>query len=239
MPEIIPAILSNSFEDIEKKVKEISYSSPWVQIDVVDGIYAPSKTWPFLNTDDEDLKALIHEDKALPEWENVSYEFDLMVTNPRAVADTFVMAGASRIIVHYSSFKDDNEREVFLKDFKKRYNLPEPLGVELGLAIGTDIEIVDFVRYIEQNKLELDFVQLMGIDRIGKQGEKFNEKTIERVRELKKLIPDLVIQIDGGVGEEHIKPLIEAGAERLIEGGIIWSTDDPIGEYERLLDLTE
>jgi len=233
MSEIIPAILTSSFEDIGKKVRDISNVSPWVQVDIVDGIYADNKTWPFLKNDDPDLADLVQEKKSLPEWESVSYEFDLMVDNPRALADTFVMAGASRIIVHYSSFKDEQERSVFLKDFKKKYNLPEPLSVELGLAIGTDINIEEILKY----KDTIDFVQLMGIDRIGVQGERFNEKTIERVAELRKLIPELVIQVDGGVGEEHIKALIDAGASRLTEGSTIWSAEDPEEEYEHLSNL--
>ncbi len=235
MSEIIPAILENKFEEIERKVKEISFVAPCVQIDVVDGIYAEGKTWPFLKTDDEDLKALVQEDEALPEWEDVSYEFDLMVSNPRAVADTFVMAGASRIIVHYSSFKDEQERELFLRDFKKKYSLPDPLGVDLGLAIGTDIDVNEILKY----KDTIDFVQLMGIDHIGKQGEKFNEKTIERVAELRKLLPEMIIQVDGGVGEAHINALVGAGVNRVTEGSTIWSADDPVEEYEHLLGLLE
>jgi ribulose-phosphate 3-epimerase len=234
--EIIPAILSSSFDDIREKVRVISEVSPWVQIDIVDGEYKkenqPHKTWPFLNQEDSDLAALVHEDTSLPEWEDVSYEFDLMVANPRAVADTFVTAGASRIIVHYSSFKNEQERELFLRDFKKKYTLHGPLSVELGLAIGTDINVNEVLKY----KDIIDFVQIMGIEREGSQGENFFEGTFERVIELKKLAPDLIIQIDGGVKEEQINKLSEAGAERIIVGSAIWSTEDPVTEFEMLCD---
>lgn len=234
-PEIIPSILLGSFSEIKNKVQEISYDAPSIQIDVVDGIYAPYKTWPFVKTPDEDLGKLIQEEESLPDWENVSYQFDLMVNNPSEIADTFVTVGASKIIVHYSSFKDDQEREVFLREFKSKYNMPEPLSVELGLAVGTDINIEEILKY----KDIIDFVQLMGIDHIGRQGEKFNEKTIERVAELKKLIGDITIQIDGGVKEEHVKPLINAGANRLIIGSAIWNAEDPIDEFENFKSLLQ
>ncbi len=233
IPQIIPSILEDKFVEIEKKVETISYDSSWVQIDIVDGVYAPYKTWPFLKTDDEDLKALVQEDKSLPEWENVSYEFDLMVANPRAVADTFAMAGASKIIVHYSSFKDGEEMGVFLREFKNRYTLHGPLSVELGLAIGTDINIEEILKY----KDTVDFVQLMGIDHIGRQGEKFNENTIERVAELKKLAPEMGIQVDGGVKEEYIQKLVEVGVDRIIVGSAIWKAEDPIEEFEKFLEI--
>jgi|SRR3989344_6387976 len=232
MVEIIPAILEKNYEDIVKKVQIISEASPWVQVDVADGIFAPNKTWPFIKTNDPDLEALIHEQKSLPEWESVSYEFDLMVSNPRAVADTFVTAGASRIAVHYGAFESDHEREVFLKDFKKKYNLPEPLSVKLGLAINIDKPVNLIVRYI----VLLDFVQLMGIDHIGGQGEKFNEKTYERVAELRKLAPDLTISVDGGVKKEHLAGLVEAGVNRIIAGSAIWGSNNPAEEYEGLCD---
>lgn len=233
MSEIIPAILERSFEEIEKKVRTISEASPFVQVDVVDGVYGKEKTWPFIKGEDENLKKLVQEDQSLPEWESVSYEFDLMVDNPRALADTFVMAGASRIVVHYSSFKDEQEREVFLRDFKKKYNLPEPLSVELGLAVGTNIPVSEILKY----KDTIDFVQLMGIDHVGQQGEIFNEKTIVRVAELKKLLPEMIVQVDGGIKEETIKPLVEAGAGRLIIGSTIWNAEDPVGEHEKLSEM--
>ncbi len=233
MPEIIPSILLSSFSEIRNKVQEISYDAHSIQIDVVDGIYAPYKTWPFIKTPDENLEKLIREEESLPDWENVSYQFDLMVANPREIADTFVTVGASKIIVHYSSFKDDQEREVFLREFKNKYNMPEPLSVELGLAVGTDINIEEILKYKET----IDFVQLMGIDHIGRQGEKFNENTIERVAELKKFLPEIVIQIDGGVKEEHIEPLIKAGANTIIVGSAIWESENPPVEFEHLKSL--
>lgn len=233
MSEIIPSILEKSYKDIEDRVRQISNCSSWVQVDVVDGQFVPFKTWPFLNSNDEDLKKLVGEEVSLPEWESVSYEFDLMCANPRAVADTFVMVGASRIIVHYSSFKDDHEREVFLRDFKKKYNLPEPLSVELGLAVGTDISIEEVIKY----KDAIDFIQVMGIENVGQQGEKFVESTYDRIKKIKELAPDLIVSVDGGVKEEHLQKLLEAGVDRICMGSQIWRADDPVDEYIRLSEL--
>ncbi len=233
MNEIIPSILEKDFSEIENKVRIISEVSPWVQIDVVDGVFAPNKTWPFIHTNDEDLKKFVQEEESLPEWESVSYEFDLMVSNPRAVADTFVMVGASRIIVHYSSFKDDHEREVFLKEFKNKYTLHGPLSVELGLAVRTDVPVTEISKYIDT----VDFVQVMGIEHVGFQGQQFDEKTFEYIGELRKQFPDLVISIDGGVKEEYMQKLVEVGANRICIGSAIWSSENPPAEFEHLKDL--
>ncbi len=231
--EIIPAILSTSYEDITRKVAAVSEVAPWIQLDIVDGEYGTQKTWPFLSLADKDLAALVHEEATLPQWEDVSFEFDLMVKNPRALADTFVTAGASRIIVHYGSFVDNNEREVFLREFKNKYNMPEPLTVELGLAVGFETPIEDIQKYIEY----LDCIEIMGIKDVGAQGEPFAQGTIEKVRKCRELFPEMVISVDGGVREEYVEPLIEAGVNRLVIGSAIWSSSDPEGEYEHLKNL--
>ena len=80
----------------------------------------------------------------------------------------------------------------------------------------------------------IDFVQLMGIKEVGRQGQPFAEETFARVKKLRSVYPELEIAIDGGVNQETIPGLAEAGASRLAPGSAIAKQADPKAAY---LDL--
>jgi ribulose-phosphate 3-epimerase len=72
----------------------------------------------------------------------------------------------------------------------------------------------------------IQFVQLMGIDHIGFQGQEFDEKVIGRVKHLRLKYPGLPISVDGGVSLENAQSLFEAGADRLVVGSAIFNSDN-------------
>jgi pentose-5-phosphate-3-epimerase len=83
--EIIPAILPKNFREIEEKIDLIKDFSNKVQIDICDGKYVPTITWPYWKADvkpDENFEAILREDRGMPEWERIDYEFDLMIKDP-------------------------------------------------------------------------------------------------------------------------------------------------------------
>src|SRR3989344_5430112 len=49
MAEILPAILPKNYEDLKNKVALVRGIAPVVQVDLCDGIFVPSLTWPFLS----------------------------------------------------------------------------------------------------------------------------------------------------------------------------------------------
>jgi pentose-5-phosphate-3-epimerase len=70
----------------------------------------------------------------------------------------------------------------------------------------------------------------MGIEKIGVQGQKFSEKCLAIVKDLHLKYPDIIIQIDGGVGDASIKKLYSAGAVRFVVGS--WFTKSSLGIRE-------
>jgi len=62
-------------------------------------------------------------------------------------------------------------------------------------------------------------------------GQKFIEKTFEKVRSLKSLIQSTgsaaLIEIDGGVNQENAGPLVSAGADVLVAGNFVFNSSDP------------
>src|SRR3954470_14008050 len=101
--EIIPALLPKDFNEIEEKITMIVGLAPIVQIDICDGKFVQSTTWPYKRRD-ENFESIIREERGMPEWEEIDYEFDLMVKDPTEdEARQWLSAGAKRIVFHAES----------------------------------------------------------------------------------------------------------------------------------------
>ena len=95
-----------------------------------------------------------------------------------------------------------------------------------SLAINPDTPVLDLEPYLD----EIDMVCLMGVFP-GFSGQKFIKSTTQRLKELRKLIDknksNTLIQIDGGVDLSNIKELASAGADILVSGSCIFSSENP------------
>ncbi len=198
------------FAELEDKINLVKDFVKTVQIDVCDGQFTPDATWPY-RKEDVTFARILKEEEGLPGWEKVNFEIDLMVNNPEEVVDDWVQAGATRIILHAEAKGDLNSAIEKLAD---------RMEIALALNIVTPISVIDtFAQKIQG-------VQLMGIDEIGFQGQAFDGKVIDRVKEVHGKYPELPISIDGGVSLENAKLLFDAGATRLVVGSGIFSADN-------------
>ena len=83
----------------------------------------------------------------------------------------------------------------------------------------------------------VDFVQVMGIGRIGFQGEEFDDRCLVYVKTLKEKFPDLTVSVDGGVDFNTAPKILDAGADRLVVGSAIFNTNDIISSIEDFKNL--
>src|SRR3989344_4975430 len=98
MVEIIPAILTLSEDTLNNELALIRVVVSDVQLDVVDGIFAPNKTWPY-NSGDWKLEIGSWKEK-IQFAEEFDFEIDLMATEPEEAAEMWRGVGAARIIIH-------------------------------------------------------------------------------------------------------------------------------------------
>lgn len=221
--EIIPAILPSDFAEIEDKVGLVKGLVPLVQVDICDGKFVPSFTWPYKKRD-MNYEAILREERGMPYWEDVDYEFDLMVSEPEKVIQDWITAGATRVIVHVESTSAEN-----IESIVSQYSSV----IELGLAISTTTSVDAVAPYISDIG-RISFIQCMGIEKIGYQGQKFDERVLEQVRSIKTRWPDIMVSVDGGVTIESAPALKEAGTDRLVAGSAIFGSDNPTQEIRRL-----
>lgn len=231
MAEIIPAILEKNFSEIKNKLTALEGVAKWVHVDICDGRLVPSQSWPFTagGFGDSDFQKIMNEEVGMPFWQNFDFEFDLMVEEAVENFDIYMKLGGKRLIFHPDLQADLEEFQNFLEglDMYIRDN------VQIGIAFrpSDDLSIVSKLCH------KVDFLQCMGSDKIGFQGEKFSDKALENIKFLKKNLPGVVVSVDIGVNLENAQNILDAGADRLIAGSSIWKSGDPLGTLQSLKSL--
>ncbi|MCG2691675.1 HisA/HisF-related TIM barrel protein, partial [Microgenomates group bacterium] len=111
----------------------------------------------------------------------------------------------------------------------KRLNLRAGLAVDLE----TELKELDWL-----TAKEADLILIMAV-RAGKEGQKFNQESLSRVRELRKKGFVKEICVDGGVNEQTIEKCVKAGTDVLAVGSALWQAEDVEAEWKRLNQLAE
>lgn len=234
MGVVVPAILPTSRRDLEDRLSRIVGLVDRVQIDVVDGRFAQPATWPYAGESETFAKEVDSGDTLL-HLGQFRYEIDLMVSNPEEVAGIWIAAGANRITVHAESTRYLPQ---LIERFKTEFGYDKDFApglLSLGLALNIESEISLIEPYFDS----IDYIQLMGIAHIGRQGEPFDERVIRKVAQIKKTHAHIPVQVDGGVSITNAPALLSAGVSSLVVGSDIWHASDPAEELLRFEELGE
>ncbi len=219
--KIIPAIMPNDYEELVSKSVLLRHKVDWVQIDVMDGGYTPSFSWPYKKH--HHFEEILNQEEGFPYWKDFDYEIDLMVKKPDEEAFKWIEAGASRIILHLKTMsKIDPEKLV--DDLKG-------MGVEVGVALVLDEDYSRIENFIDK----FDLVQFMGIKKVGFQKQKFEKGILKNIEDFRKKYPEKIISVDGGVNLDTAKSLVDAGANRLVSGSFVF-IGSPDENIEHLLE---
>ena len=229
MVEIIPAILPVDLEDLRDKMARVSGLASLVQIDICDGKFVPSHTWPYVKDGMGEFEQIISEEEGFPFWDSLDFEIDLMIKNPEEVVNDWVKAGAKRLVFHIESTHNILET---IENLRTEYGTArdEIFGLQLGLSLDIEtpneelFEILDLID--EDGNSIVDFVQFMGIKNVGFQHQDFAEEVLEKISDLRGMYPNMPISVDGGVNFDNAAELISAGATRLVSGSAIFESDD-------------
>lgn len=228
---IIPAIMPKSFEDMRQKMAQVIEYVPVVQLDIMDGVFVPERTFPFFKEDEFYIDKILRQEESLPYWDRLDVELDLMVKDAHKDFDKYVAFGPKRIIFHIEA---EGEYDLF-NNFLEAIDPYLKETIEFGVAISNNTPIEDVYSFVPN----VDFVQLMGIENIGYQGEEFDERVIDRIKNLREKFPDLKISIDGSVNKDTILALKEAGADRFVVGSAIFNSMYPKQEIDSLSEVAE
>ncbi len=229
--KIVPGILVDSYQNIQTCVGLVKDAVKLVQLDVCDGIYTAHKTWPYSQKNLEEYEEILMQDAGLPYWDSANYELDLMVKNAHTLFfSDWLLLGPSNIVFHLEA----EDRESFLEFLQ---NL-DPFYFEtmkIGIAINTDTDVELLAPFIEY----ISFVQCMGIDHIGVQGEQFSDKAIDQIQRVREIAPNIDITVDGGITFNTLKKLKQYNIARFVVGSTIYTSADQeetIRQLEEILN---
>jgi ribulose-phosphate 3-epimerase len=145
----------------------------------------------------------------------------LMVDNPEWHFHQIAQAGGDSVTFHVEASEEP----------WNTINLARAQGLEVGVAFNPETSIEDAVAA----SLGADLVLCMSIHP-GYSGQEFMPEALDRIRELRELLPDSIhVQVDGGVGHENVRALYDSGATLFVAGTAIFEREDLPRAYRRLV----
>lgn len=214
---IIPSILSANFSRMAESVEMmLKAGANTFHVDIMDGHFVPNITFG-----PELVRSLKNEF-------DLTLDVHLMVDNPMDTFSWFEKAGADWISFHIEATLHAHRLLNMIREKGKR------AGITLNPS--TSVELV----YPVLN--ELDFVLLMSVNP-GFEGQRFIPSTIEKIKQLKKFIENMEdgpdIQVDGGIGPDNLRAVLEAGATLIVAGSSIFKSKDPVSTYKLMKNIEE
>mgnify|MGYP001344739475 FL=1 len=212
---VSPSLLSADFLNLQRDVEMLNNSqADWLHLDVMDGVFVPNISFgfPVMN------KLQDITDKPL--------DVHLMIVQPEKFVDEVAAMGAHIMNVHYEACTHLHR---VVQSIKAK-------GMKAGVTLNPHTPVALLADIIE----ELDMVLLMSVNP-GFGGQQFIFHTLKKVDQLKNMILqknlDTFIQVDGGVNLETGKQLVDAGADILVAGSFIFSSNNPKERIKQLKNL--
>jgi pentose-5-phosphate-3-epimerase len=224
MTQVLPAIIPRTKEELENEINFVAGFANLVQVDISDGVFTSVKTWPYNGRDTDFFEDLKTEKAGWPQWEKVDIELHLMVQNPESVVEDWIHTGVSGIVAHIEA----------TENFQKVIDLCRELNVSIGVAIKPKTDIAQLAPYVDQ----VDFIQVMGSDMLGKHHITLEDMALEKIKALRLAYPEKTIAVDIGVSEETAETLVSAGANKLVSGGAILNSENPVETYRYLTSIS-
>ena len=198
---VAPSILSADFLHLGEAIRLVEESeAEWVHCDIMDGHFVPNISYgiPIVKAVRPATKKVV--------------DCHLMIEHPELYVEAFAAAGADMITVHQEACVHLDRQVAQIHD----------LGCKAGVALNpaTPVEtLVDILHAV-------DMVLIMSVNP-GFGGQKFIPRALDKVRRLRALAPDLLIEVDGGVNAETGAELVAAGADVLVAGSYVFGAKEP------------
>jgi len=212
---IAPSVLSADFGNLQRDCEMLNASTcDWFHVDIMDGVFVPNMSFGFPVL------------KSIQQHAKKPLDVHLMIVNPDQYLEEFKNYGAANISVHI-------EACTHLHRSLQKIKL---LGCKAGIAVNPHTSITQ----LEDVIADADMVILMSVNP-GFGGQKFIENTYSKTQRLKDLIlqknSSALIEIDGGVNADNAKKLIDCGADVLVAGNFVFSSENPIETIKKLKNI--
>lgn len=174
----------------------------YLHLDIMDGHFVKNKTWTY----SEILKITKNNTKKL--------DVHLMVNNPTKYIENYALLNTEYITFHYEAVKNIEETISLIKNY----------GIKVGISIKPTTSTKHILPYLK----DIDLILFMSVNP-GKSGQKFNDKVLTKISEVKEYINNnhlnTSIEVDGGINNENIDLLKTSGTDIVVSASFIHDGD--------------
>lgn len=201
--KICPSLLSANVCNLEKDIKTLdSKNIEILHIDIMDGNFVPNITFG------------IYQVEAIRKITDAEFDAHLMVEDPDKFVEALVEGGVNGITVHVETCKHLYKTIRYIKSF----------GIKAGVALNPSTPI----HCLEHVLPMLNRVLIMSVEP-GFGGQEFIPFSIDKIQILNRIKIeknyDFDIQVDGGINNQNIKAVVDAGVNEVVIGSSIFNGD--------------
>ena len=212
---ISPSLLAADFLSLRKELEMINASeAEWLHLDIMDGRFVPNISYGL------DIVRAVNSACTLP------LDTHLMIVEPEKYVDAFIDAGADILTVHAEA---STHLHRTLQQIKEG-------GARAGVAINPHTPVESLFDVLE----DIDLVLVMSVNP-GFGGQKFIYRTLDKIDRLRTEITvrnlSVDIEVDGGVGLHNAEKILQAGANVLVAGSAIFSSESPTDTIHRMKSI--
>lgn len=206
MPKLVStSLLSANFLTLGQDIEMLNASdNDWFHLDIMDGVFVPNISYGF------PVIRYIKQAAKKP------LDAHLMIVDPDKYLEETRNVGAEIITVHYEA----------CTHLHRTLSKIRSLGAKAGVALNPHTP----VSLLEDIAEEIDLLLIMSVNP-GFGGQQFIERSYNKIRQAKELFnkrqPNALIEVDGGVGLQNAAKLYEAGADVLVSGASVFTSDNP------------
>lgn len=209
---VSPSILSADFGELRKDIEMLNQSeADWIHLDIMDGVFVPNISFGFPVV------------KYIKKYAQKPLDVHLMIVQPERYISQWKDAGAEILTVHYEACTHLHRTIQQIKE----------LGMKAGVSLNphTSVSLLKDILY------DVDLVLIMSVNP-GFGGQSFIKQSILKINQLREMAdvsnPQIIIQVDGGVDLNNYREILKAGANALVAGSSVFSSENPMDIISKL-----